>query len=41
MEKVKLLKEMREKQSKINNIKVRDAIEVKIDALKNNKTIEK
>ncbi|MGB0896891.1 MAG: hypothetical protein ACPGRW_06185 [Flavobacteriaceae bacterium] len=40
-EKDVLLKDLREKQSKANNIKVKQAIEVKVNALENNKTIEK
>lgn len=36
-----LIKSLREKQGKINNIKVNEAIDVKIDALKRGKTVEK
>lgn len=40
-EKDEIIKSLREKQSAINKVEVIDAIELKIDAIKKGKTIEK
>lgn len=40
-EKDELIKSLREKQDKINNAKVSNAIKSKVDVLENNKTVEK
>lgn len=40
-EKDELIKTLRDKQKEVDNISVKDAIEVKLKALKDNKTVTK